>query len=230
MKTAGAFKPFRHLKQMLRQNAIPVESLPAERFPATSLDEIDGDRDEILFAMAMADVTPLERVTPPPDRPSSPPRRRRIAESDWTMAALRDLVRTGRGYRVADTPEYIEGTGHQVPPGIARELHKGTFSIQAHIDLHGMTARAAREAVDAFLTDARQRGYAAVLIVHGRGLSSTAEPVLKSKIPHWLTTGKWRKWVMAYASARPCDGGAGATYVLLSSRPLAKRRRHLKRT
>ena len=134
-------------------------------------------------------------------------------------------MRTGRGYRVADTPEYIEGTGFRVPPGIARELHRGTFSIQAHIDLHGMTVPVARDAVNAFLSDAVRRGYGAVLIVHGRGLSSAAEPVLKSKVVRWLTTGTWRKWVMAYTSARLCDGGAGATYVLLRPRPLAKRHR-----
>ncbi len=229
MKTAGAFKPFRHLKQLMRQRAIPVESLPAERCPSAAPGQIDGDRDDILFAMAMADVTPLEQTMAPPDNaPQSPPRRR-MSEAERTLNELRDLVRTGRGYRVADTPEYIEGTAHQVPAGITRELHNGTFSIQAYIDLHGMTARTARDAVDTFLSDAVQRSHTAVLIVHGRGLSSAAEPVLKSQIPHWLTTGKWRKWVMAYASARPCDGGAGATYVLLRSRPLAKCRRRPKR-
>ncbi len=145
MKTAGAFKPFRHLKQMMRQKAIPMESLPAERFPATVPEAFEGDRDDILFAMAMADVTPLEQTTAPPDNAPQAPRRPRLSEADRTLNALRDLIRTGRGYRVADTPEYIEGTGHQVPPGITRELHKGTFSIQASIDLHGMTAQAARE-------------------------------------------------------------------------------------
>ena len=148
-----------------------------------------------------------------------------MTDEAWPLEALRELVRTGRGYRVADTPEYIEGTGYRVPPGITRELHRGTFSIQAHIDLHGMTVPVAREAVNAFLQDAVQRGFSAVLIVHGRGLSSAAEPVLKTGLVRWLTTGTWRKWVMAYASARPCDGGAGATYVLLRQRPLTKRQR-----
>ncbi|MDJ0721927.1 MAG: Smr/MutS family protein [Desulfobacterales bacterium] len=229
MKTAGAFKPFRHLKQMLRQNAVPVESLPAVRFSLPDPKKVDGDQDDQLFATAMADVTPLKQTTTPPHGPPQSPAQRQMPEPDDTLNALRELVRTGRGYRVADTPEYIEGTGHRVPAGIARELHNGTFSIQAHIDLHGMTAREARIAVNAFLTDAVRRGHSAVLIVHGRGLSSTSKPVLKSKIPHWLTSGIWRKWVLAYASARPCDGGAGATYVLLSPRPLAKCRRRPKR-
>jgi hypothetical protein len=33
---------------------------------------------------------------------------------------------------------------------------------------------------------------------------------------------------MAYASARACDGGAGATYVLLRERPLKRRFRKKK--
>ena len=226
MKSSGSFQPFRHLKTMLQNRAIGAEELPAQRVALTDEDRRGGDRDQRLFEKAMADVTPLKnRGQIPPEtfsrRPALPP----IADYDGSLAALRELVRTGRGYRVADTPEYIEGTGYQVPAGIARQLHRGTFSIQAHIDLHGMTVAMAREAVDNFLRDAVQRGYGAVLIVHGRGLSSPAEPVLKTKVVQWLTRGPWRKWTMAYASARLCDGGAGATYVLLRTTPLTKRRR-----
>ncbi len=225
MKSAGAFKPFRHLKQMLQRNATPVETLPAERFPLTASKDDAGDTDATLFERAMADVTPLRKTDSWPAPCPHPPRQGRMTDEAWPLEALRELVRTGRGYRVADTPEYIEGTGYRVPPGITRELHRGTFSIQAHIDLHGMTVPVAREAVNAFLQDAVQRGFSAVLIVHGRGLSSAAEPVLKTGLVRWLTTGTRRKSVKADASAPPCDGGAGATYVLLRQRPLTKRQR-----
>jgi DNA-nicking Smr family endonuclease len=108
---------------------------------------------------------------------------------------------------------------------MTRRLHQGQFAIQAHIDLHGMTVRQAREAVDGFLHQAVRQGLRMVLIIHGRGLSSPVEPVLKSHLVKWLQRGSWRKWVMAYTSARVCDGGAGATYILLRSRPLPKRLR-----
>lgn len=223
MKTSGAFKPFRHLKRIMNRNATPVETLPVERFLIRDDATDRDDHDQRLFERAMADVTPLKhaRSRPAEPVPSSPDPHQ--AESDPTLAALRDLVQTGRGYRVADTPEYIEGTGYRVPAGVTRLLHRGTFSIQAHIDLHGLTVPAAQEAFNAFLRDAVRRSLGGVLIVHGRGLSSPAEPVLKTKVVQWLTTGTWRKWVLAYTSARPCDGGAGATYVLLRPRPLAKR-------
>ena len=87
--------------------------------------------------------------------------------------------------------------------------------MQDHLDLHGLTAAEARDAVDRFLTNAVRQGLRTVLIIHGRGLSSPGEPVLKSRLMQWLNRGVWRKWVMAYTSARRCDGGAGATYVLL---------------
>jgi len=48
-------------------------------------------------------------------------------------------------------------------------------------------------------------------------------PVLKSKVYQWLTSSPWHKWVVAFTSARLCDGGAGATYVLFRTRPLTKR-------
>lgn len=226
MKSSGAFQPFRQLKKMLQNRTISVEDLPAQRITLTDEDRRGGDLDQRLFEKAMADVTPLKnRGQVPSENLTHPPVIPSVVEYDGSLAALRELVRTGRGFRVADTPEYIEGTGYRVPAGIARQLHQGFFAIQAHIDLHGMTVATAHEAVDTFLRDALQRGYGAVLIVHGRGLSSPAEPVLKTKVVQWLTSGPWRKWTMAYASARLCDGGAGATYVLLRTTPQTKRRR-----
>jgi DNA-nicking Smr family endonuclease len=112
-----------------------------------------------------------------------------------------------------------------VNPEIAKRLHQGDFSIQTHIDLHGLRVGEAHEAFEQFLTESLRSGKRAVLIVHGRGLSSPAEPVLKSKVKEWLTLGPWRKWVIAFTSARACDGGAGATYVLLRQRPATKRYR-----
>jgi DNA-nicking Smr family endonuclease len=69
------------------------------------------------------------------------------------------------------------------------------------------------------------KGKRALLIIHGRGLSSPVKPILKSKVYLWLTTSPWHKWVIAFTSARACDGGAGATYVLLRQKPLSKRLR-----
>ncbi|MCJ7705573.1 MAG: Smr/MutS family protein [Desulfobacterales bacterium] len=140
-----------------------------------------------------------------------------------TLKRLEDLIHYGTGFHVADTPEYIEGTGYHIHPEIARRLHRGEFSIQAHLDLHGFIVEEAKEAFGQFIKWAVTHGKTGVLVTHGRGLSSPAEPVLKRKVEEWLTRGPWRKWVVAYTSARLCDGGAGATYVLLRPRPVSKR-------
>jgi len=142
-------------------------------------------------------------------------------EASDVLLQLQELVEGGEGFAVAKTPEYIEGTGVSVPISYAWRLHRGDFSIQSHIDLHGMNVKEARQAFDAFLKEAVSTGKRAVLIIHGRGLSSPVKPVLKNGVQSWLTSRAWRKWILAFASAQSFDGGAGATYVLLRRYPLS---------
>jgi len=225
MKKKATCKSFRHLKRLLREHDLQAENFPAVRIPDSDGKILTPRQEKALFLEAMEGVIPLESVR----TVDMPPRRLQTRtlpnEDDNTLICLEDLIEKGRGFHVAYTPEYIEGKGHDVPQEMTRRLHQGQFAIQAHIDLHGMTVRQAREAVGGFLHQAVRQGLRMVLIVHGRGLSSPVEPVLKSHLVKWLQQGSWRKWVMAYTSARVCDGGAGATYILLRSRPLPKRLR-----
>ena len=79
-----------------------------------------------------------------------------------------------------------------------------------------MTQAEAKGAVDRFLTESRRAHKRCVLIVHGRGLNSKDQiPVLKESIRVWLSQKSIGKTVLAFATARPQDGGAGAVYVLL---------------
>jgi DNA-nicking Smr family endonuclease len=223
-KRAGIHRPFEALKELLSGRHFPEKRAsppPAPHPPAPS-----GTRrgDDLLFAQAMAGVDRIDwnsggsAAAKPP--PAAAPQPDGSAED---VECLKQLIDTGLGFRVADTPEYMEGIGWAVPPEIARRLHRGDFAVQAHLDMHGLTAAHAREAFDAFMREALLSGKRAVLIIHGRGLSSPAEPVLKTKVNKWLSGGRWRKWVLAFTSARMCDGGAGASYVLLRCRPLKKK-------
>jgi len=66
------------------------------------------------------------------------------------------------------------------------------------------------------VAEARQDGKRCVLVVHGRGLHSKDQrPVLKEAVVNWLGRTGLRKQVLAFCTARPYDGGAGALYVLL---------------
>ena len=141
------------------------------------------------------------------------------------MQHLNNLVKYGEGFIISKTSEYMEGTGRDIPPEFAERLHRGDFSIQTHIDLHGMGAAQAKDTFENFLNEAIRSGKRAVLIIHGRGISSPGEPVLKNKVSEWLTRSHWRKWVIAFTSAQSYDGGAGATYVLLRHRLTSNRSR-----
>lgn len=200
-------------------------SLPEERCQPTA-DQIDQRPDHAVFKEAMADVKRIPHTKYAAKNPPTPGLQRSPTSPDSeTLSQLRKLVEDGTGFVVSLTPEYAEGIARGVNPEIARRLHRGDFSIQDHIDLHGLRVHEARETVDTFLKKCVTTGTRAVLIIHGRGLSSRAEPVLKSKIYNWLTSSPWRKWVIAFTSARLCDGGAGATYVLLRRKPMTKRLR-----
>jgi DNA-nicking Smr family endonuclease len=221
-------KSFADIKVLLQSTLI---SLPDR--PLTSLSHAQDDEqattpvnEESLFSEAMEGVVPLargdyvERIFPA-EVPGGVMNDR--SDSAETMGKLSDLVNYGKGFTIADTPEYIEGTGYHIHPEVARRLHQGNYSIRAFVDLHRLLVEDAQTVFETFLKWAVTTGKTGVLIVHGRGLSSPGEPVLKKKVVEWLTRGPWRKWVVAYASARACDGGLGATYVLLRKRPITKR-------
>ncbi len=94
-----------------------------------------------------------------------------------------------------------------------RKLTRGGYSVQAELDLHGMTLTEARARLRDFVQYSAQQGHLCVRIVHGKGLGSGERgPVLKSAVNSWL-----RRWddVLAFVSTRQVDGGTGAVYVLL---------------
>lgn len=172
------------------------------------------------FARAMADVRRLEaggRVDAPP--PALDVRRAPVSDEAEALASLSDLVAGDGHFDVSDSSEYIEGAVVGLDARILRRLRHGEFAYQAWVDLHGLSAAAARIEVERFITDAFANGHRAVLVVHGRGLNSKDNvPVLKERLKSWLARGRIGRIVLAFTSARPADGGAGALYVLLRRR------------
>ena len=184
---------------------------------------IDAEKpdEEQSFQKAMSDVTPLRgkrKIVPTPGgnmRPAHP------APDDEQEALnhLFDLVRGSIELDITLTDEYMEGSVKGFSGKLMKKLKKGEFPVQDHIDLHGLTKQGAEARVKDFLLLSHKLGLRCVLIVHGRGLNSPDSfPVLKERLPIWLGRAPVKKIVLAFATARPYDGGAGAVYVLLRKR------------
>ena len=170
-----------------------------------------SEADRELFRQAVGPVRPVrsDRVGQRPPPPAPRPRAREQDDRAVLDALLSD----------AGSPEDLE-TGEELlyaRPGlqrsVMRKLRRGQYAVTAECDLHGHTVPEARQALARFLRDATVRGHRCVRIVHGKGHRSRQRmPVLKRKVGGWL---RQRDEVLAYASARPGDGGTGALYVLL---------------
>jgi DNA-nicking Smr family endonuclease len=168
----------------------------------------------------MADVTPLaseRRVDAP--APASERARTAVNEEAEALASLSDLVAGTFEIDVSDSREYVEGSVVGLDTRILRRLRRGEFPYQAMLDLHRLSAAAARAEVQAFVVAAYGAGHRCVLIIHGRGHNSRDQvPVLKEHLKGWLAQGRVGRQVLAFTSARPADGGTGAVYVLLRRR------------
>jgi DNA-nicking Smr family endonuclease len=139
-----------------------------------------------------------------------------ISEEAEALMALSELVAGGTHFDVTDTREYVEGTVSGLDPRLMKRLRRGEFAWQAFLDLHGMTTAEARPVVSDFVVESLRAGQRCVLIVHGRGHNSKDRtPVLKERLIGWLSRGALSNAVLAFTTARPHDGGAGALYVLL---------------
>lgn len=212
--------PFKRLRGYKIEEYQPVTE------PEKTPEPVPED-DESLFNTAMADVEKIkwkyERVTA-----GSPKKEHDLqeyySEDDGVLAHLSDLVAGRAQFDIVDTDEYLEGSIKGVHPMIVRKLRMGRFSVQAYLDLHGLTVREATEAVRDFIQESVGLGYRCVLLVHGRGLNSKDQiPVLKQKLNKILLTGPTKKHILAFTTARPVDGGAGASYVLLRAKKTRKK-------
>jgi DNA-nicking Smr family endonuclease len=164
-----------------------------------------------LFADAVGPVRRLRDVKPVVGRSKPEPEPLQSLRDEANVAG--ELLASAIdpvAIEVGEELSYLKD-GHS--PRLLRQLKRGHFSIADEIDLHQMTATVAREAVKLFLDESRRDGRLCVKLIHGKGLRSRAEgPVLKRLVDGML---RRRADVVAFASAKPAEGGTGATVVLL---------------
>lgn len=202
---------------------VQIEAKPEIRpasDPAPPPDPVSEDTRS--FLEAMVDVEPLdqrERKTSRHTRGHARPAHPAPNEKQVALEHLNGLVQGSIDMDISFTDEYMEGARKGVSRKTVKRLKRGRFPVQDHVDLHGLTRHEAENQVRDFLLRSHKMGLRCVLIVHGRGLNSPSSfPVLKERLPVWFSRGPVRKIVLAFATARPYDGGGGAVYVLLRKR------------
>lgn len=180
--------------------------------------------DHSAYAEAIAGVQEIrygKRVVKKRCSSGSPPQTR----VDDARQLLEEAVRDKGRLNVTNMPEYIEGYREGINPLTREKLKAGEFSVQKTLDLHGFSTDEAKGLFEGFIASAIKSGLQCVKVVHGRGLKSRQRPVLKQALKTWILQAMHRKWVIAFSSAPMCDGGPGATYILLRSRPKKNRLR-----
>ena len=218
-KDSGFNTPFAALKALKKAPApAPAAKAKAPPPPAkpSRPERRQEDEDAALFYAAMDGVEQITQrgEAAPKPLPILP---QIIDDTAEALAQLAELVAGQGDFDVAERDGALEGTSVGTPDrALLESLRRGDFSVQAQLDLHGMGQSEARDAVERFLTESRRLKRRCVLIVHGRGLHSKDQiPVLKQQLQGWLSQKRIGKLVLAFATARPQDGGAGALYVLL---------------
>jgi len=164
------------------------------------------------FADATRDVKPLEPDDRLPRSKPRPPAKARISRA----AEISTIEESLHGHWHESVDGEIEYRRDGVSSRLLKDLKRGRFSVEAELDLHGMTRMQAESELKDFLVECVERGLGCVRIVHGKGMrSGPGGPVLKNTVHALLAR---TDAVLAYSSASSRHGGSGAVYVLLRAR------------
>lgn len=170
------------------------------------------DDDNDLFRKAVSGAKPLRAEDRVGEATKKPRPKARFSRAD-ERAALQESLEADIDDLQSHSGDGMRFHRPHVGKRTLRKLSRGGFSVQAEIDLHGMTVAEAKPRLTDFIDGCVRDGKLCVRVVHGKGLGSGGRgPVLKQKVDRWL-----RRWdsVLAFVSTRQVDGGTGAIYVLL---------------
>lgn len=101
-------------------------------------------------------------------------------------------------------------------------LRRGRMEPEARLDLHGMTADVAHQALTRFVLGAHASGFRLVLVITGKGKAGAESGhwperrgILRYSVPHWLAAPPLSGRILQVAVAHDKHGGGGALYVYL---------------
>ncbi len=175
-------------------------------------DDFMSDEDKALFRDQMRSVKPLnektQRIKSPARVVSDKPRRKK----DPIEATQQDNYLSDYISEAVLSESVLSYATSSIPNKRLRELRMGQIKWESRLDLHGLKAEAAREALYRFIKIQTEQGKRCLLIIHGKGGHQGAPPVIKNLVNRWLPQFDE---VLAFHSAQAKDGGHGAVYVLL---------------
>lgn len=175
--------------------------------------QINEKLDIDIFQEAMSGVNPLshDRAYHESKKTNTKPFQQLVAEEFSFNDPLSDELEV----EVKDSEEVLSFCRTGIQRNVFKKLRSGSYKISDELDLHGSTLKQAKQLLVYYLQEAIQFESCCVRIIHGKGhRSGSNKPVLKKHVNHWLCE---HDRVLAFHSAKPKDGGAGAVYVLLKT-------------
>jgi len=213
-KKEFSIHPFEKLSKKL------ASAQAAPPLPRPSQKKKEQYTEEELFSREMQDVLVIDEFCSL-DCATRPRRlKQEVASSSpaqESLSILREIAAGERPIHLPDTQEYVEWIDPAFRDDIIQNLHTGNYAVQAFLDLHGCTVPEAEEDLDAFMQESLKKERRCVKIIHGRGLRSVKGARLKNAVVKRLS-GHFRRNIIAFVTARQCDGGLGALYVLLGKK------------
>lgn len=116
----------------------------------------------------------------------------------------------------------------------SQRLARGQVEAEARLDLHGLRQDEAEDALFRFLARSRAYGLRLVLVITGKGESPFTRHtlhsrhyheapersgVLRTALPVWLASPRFRAEAAGFQPAHPKHGGGGAFYIRLRKKP-----------
>lgn len=105
---------------------------------------------------------------------------------------------------------------------LAKRFKREEYKVQAVLDLHGVTEKAAYDKVCDFVKVSYAQNKRCILIITGKGWSDmpfSGKGVLRKAVPEWLSHSEISPLVLAFKNPSEAMGGAGALYILLRKKP-----------
>lgn len=221
IKDLGSLKDLKFKKDKEDIYTLPYE----KRANVSEAPEPEPPADEEIFMAAMQGVKQMDESKGRQIAAQATPSAQSVT-IDPEEQAKRDLQKFIQGdveFELEYTDEFMYGYVRGLDIKTFQQLKAGSLSVAAHLDMHGMTSDQAQENLLFFIRESYMQGHRCVLVVTGRGINSPGGyGVLRRETETWLTRDPLKRVILAFCTAQPKDGGAGAIYVLLRKQKKAQ--------